>query len=426
MRLILIHATYLLGLCVLILIYFFSNLLAEDEGLDNRVTLIENSASFSPNYHQLNHIVFGINLTIKPKLDFLIENNGLPSLILIVTSAINNYNLREAIRNTWGKWINNHNQRLYFLVGKAEIDEDGQLITDDGTDNATIPRKLKDEINDHQDIIQYDFIDNYHNLTLKSLLMLRYFNEEVLNLSTAEFHTPKLFQQNYNSNYSFRYTKSQISFKPIFLFKSDDDVFVHVPNLMNLLIRLVKYYSKIKSQKPNQKEVSFRLLMGYLIRGAKPFRNPSSKYYVPNSVYSEAEYPNYLSGAAYLLSADVARSIMMTALFTNRCPYLYFEDIFLTGICASKAIYLKNDYKFNLESMKSGFKVVNNSGFKYSKVDPKKYICFYKSPAIMAGHRLNSTELYYVWNQIFLSFTNTSKVDCYTSQKMFKRHRKLR
>lgn len=91
---------------------------------------------------------------------------------------------------------------------------------------------LKVESEHFGDIIQEHFIDSYNNLTLKSIQMLKI-----------------------TSCYCSNSTK--------YLLKIDDDMFVNVPRLVNWLVKT---------------NISSGLLTGKLICGAKPIKNPTSKW----------------------------------------------------------------------------------------------------------------------------------------------------
>lgn len=49
---------------------------------------------------------------------------------------------------------------------------------------------------------------------------------------------------------------------------------------------------------------------------------------MPRALYKYPEYPNYLSGAGYLMSMTVARRLYYTA---RNVQMLYLEDVFITG-----------------------------------------------------------------------------------------------
>lgn len=92
---------------------------------------------------------------------------------------------------------------------------------------------IEDESNLHGDIIQENFIDSYNNLTLKSVMLLKYISQ----------HCDKVE----------------------FILKSDDDMFVHVQNLL----MLVRQFSE-----KNVKNV----LVGELICNAKPILDTNNKW----------------------------------------------------------------------------------------------------------------------------------------------------
>lgn len=49
---------------------------------------------------------------------------------------------------------------------------------------------------------------------------------------------------------------------------------------------------------------------------------------MPTYLYSEEQYPNYLTGFAYLISTNIALSLYEEALTV---PIIHMEDVFLTG-----------------------------------------------------------------------------------------------
>lgn len=90
---------------------------------------------------------------------------------------------------------------------------------------------MKNESSTHNDIIQENFYDSYNNLTIKSIIMLKW----LLN----------------NCN------------RGKFLMKTDDDMFVNLPLLVKLL--------KTKSNNDG-------VLIGSLICNAKPITDPKNKW----------------------------------------------------------------------------------------------------------------------------------------------------
>ena len=77
--------------------------------------------------------------------------------IFIITKAKNVQN-RRILRNTWVKRARQKGICAYFLIG---LDQ-------------SVQSKNKGESKKHQDLIQVNIIEDYSNLTLKSISMLRW------------------------------------------------------------------------------------------------------------------------------------------------------------------------------------------------------------------------------------------------------------
>ncbi|XP_076180987.1 beta-1,3-galactosyltransferase 1 isoform X1 [Ptiloglossa arizonensis] len=201
-----------------------------------------------------------------------------PYLLIFICSAVENFKARAAIRNTWANRNNldsiyNSTVKVAFLLGQS--------------DNDTLNNVIAEESHQFNDIIQEKFDDTYNNLTLKSVMMLKWITS---NCGQAKY-----------------------------LMKTDDDMFVNIPILMKTL------QSRLQATDT---------LLGSLICNAKPILNPNNKWYAPKYMYSEKIYPNYLSGTGYVMSLDVAFKLYRAALTT---PLLHLEDVYITGLCAKHA-----------------------------------------------------------------------------------------
>ncbi|KAF7994003.1 hypothetical protein HCN44_011272 [Aphidius gifuensis] len=200
-----------------------------------------------------------------------------PYLVIIICSAIGNHNSRNAIRNTWGsdEYLNKFNLtvKIAFLLGQ--------------NDNDTLNNAVVDENDEYGDIIQATFHDTYNNLTLKSVMMLKWVTK-------------------YCSHATY-------------LMKTDDDMYINVDNLL----------LSLSSRTSNN-----GVLLGSLICNAHPISDPKNKWYTPKYMFSEKTYPNYLSGTGYVMSLDVADKLYKSALST---PLLHLEDVYITGLCAKKS-----------------------------------------------------------------------------------------
>lgn len=124
-----------------------------------------------------------------------------------------------------------------------------------------------------------------------------------------------------------------------FFLKTDDDMFINVPNLIQVLLggtipnyKAVKTLYSATSQESqlNNKKL---LLMGYIREGLKKHTNPRSKWYIPDNYYAPKYLPSYLDGTGYVMSNETAR-FLYGEIFNTKI--LYLEDVYLTGIVAKK------------------------------------------------------------------------------------------
>ncbi|KAH7981153.1 hypothetical protein HPB49_022087 [Dermacentor silvarum] len=200
-------------------------------------------------------------------------------LAVVVCSAVENFEHRAVIRGTWGRDVgHDKGTAVFFLVGKPDATPNGK-----DTQNMLINESAR-----HNDIIQADFRDTYRNLTVKTMFLLKW---AYINCSSTRF-----------------------------VLKADDDMFVNVERLLSFL----------KAHGGNRPRP---FLAGNVLQGRKTVRRAGSKWYLPLSVYQSDWLPSYIYGSGYVMSREAVRPLFTEALST---PFLYVEDVFLTGIVAQK------------------------------------------------------------------------------------------
>ena len=90
-------------------------------------------------------------------------------LIIYVHTAVGHHRRREAVRSTWGnvdRWSTvNDPVTLRFVLGRP------------ANGNRYLKRALAMEQEEYGDLVQLDFVDSYHNLTLKAVGALQWVNE---------------------------------------------------------------------------------------------------------------------------------------------------------------------------------------------------------------------------------------------------------
>lgn len=95
-----------------------------------------------------------------------------------------------------------------------------------------------------------------------------------------------------------------------YVLKTDDDSYVNVTGLER----------ELETVQPDY--------WGHVHQGAKPIRDPKNKWYVPSSMWPENVYPNYCSGAGYVLS-HAALECLVSKIKTQH--FIAREDV-STGI----------------------------------------------------------------------------------------------
>ncbi|XP_017275669.1 lactosylceramide 1,3-N-acetyl-beta-D-glucosaminyltransferase B [Kryptolebias marmoratus] len=211
-------------------------------------------------------------------------------LLIFVKSSPENTERRNAIRSTWGNETYIQNTlgvtiKVVFALGAVQPKRGEPSWSSRRA--AGLQEQLIQENDLHGDLVQKDFLDSFHNLTLKLIMQFHWMHSRC---SHARF-----------------------------LMTADDDVFVHTPNLVSYL------------QDTSRRGVT-DLWIGRVHTGAPPVRSKKSKYYVPHEMYQLLSYPDYTAGAGYVVSSDLADKIYHAMLTLNAS--LYIDDVFM-GICAN-------------------------------------------------------------------------------------------
>ena len=210
-------------------------------------------------------------------------------LLILIPSTTWNFKQRDAIRRTWGNAKSSDAKtKVVFFTG--------QCIND------TLQKVLVEEMALYRDVVQENIKESYQTLTEKSIALLRW----------ASSNCPKV----------------------TYALKTDDDMFINIQNLVNVL----------RKRKPT------KAILGVKNSHSSPFRDKRSKWYVSREQYSKDRYPPYISGTAYVMTGDIISALYNS---TRHVPLLFIEDVYITGICreqiGAEAIYLPgfDSYKSN-------------------------------------------------------------------------------
>uniref|UniRef100_A0A452ID22 Hexosyltransferase n=1 Tax=Gopherus agassizii TaxID=38772 RepID=A0A452ID22_9SAUR len=195
-------------------------------------------------------------------------------LLLAIKSVPGNFAARQAVRETWGREGEHGGRpvRTLFLMGAAH-----------GQHQPDLRRLVAYESQAYGDVLVWDFEDTFFNLTLKDVLFLGW----------VLAHCPSAR----------------------FVLKGDDDVFINTP-------RVLAYLGALPGRRAQA------LYMGQVMAHAAPFRQASSKYYIPESFYA-GPYPAYAGGGGYIFSGRLAPALFLVAQHVALYP---IDDVY-AGLC---------------------------------------------------------------------------------------------
>ncbi|KAK3595072.1 hypothetical protein CHS0354_043169 [Potamilus streckersoni] len=201
-----------------------------------------------------------------------------PFLLFFVLSLPKNTGERQAIRQTWGSVASqshtsfNISTKLMFILGQMA---DGML-----------PEKvLQEEATKYKDIVQADFVESRHNLTIKMMTGLRW----------VKTYCPSVK----------------------YILKADDDTFINVALFSDYLLK-----------NPN---INNKTIHGYLYPNGGLVQR-EGKYAVGKKEFPSSRYPAYVSGTSYILPFDVISDMLDLA---ERLPYCPVDDALITGVLRS-------------------------------------------------------------------------------------------
>lgn len=207
--------------------------------------------------------------------DTTVCRDSKPFALLLVPVAPADLTARNIIRSSWGQSGEVQGQlvQTLFFVGVPT-----------GAGSEHLQEQLKQENEQHHDLIQSNFMDSYRNLTIKTMIMLEWLSAHC---STAAMYAVKV----------------------------DSDMFLHVPNLVKLLLW------------PDTPKSGY--MTGLVWWRSPVLRNPGNKFYMPPDVIAEPVYPPYPLGMTYVLSLDLPRRILEVS---RQIKPIYIEDAYL-GMC---------------------------------------------------------------------------------------------
>ncbi|XP_077863177.1 uncharacterized protein LOC144345988 [Saccoglossus kowalevskii] len=212
----------------------------------------------------------------------LCEDQMEPIFLLLLTISDAESELhRHAIRNTWGADLNLDPEKTILRLFVVGLSEDNR-----------VNERLLDESAVYGDII----IPKIQQTSVyKSLVLMMSF-------------------------------KWVIQFCPMveYVMKTDDHAFLNMQNIMWYL------YTAPSS----------RLVVGDILGNKRPIREPTSQWYVSETLYSSTSYPYYPSGLAFIMSGDMVNRTYNSAKHTQ---LFVFEDVYI-GLILHKISFVPTSH----------------------------------------------------------------------------------
>lgn len=200
-------------------------------------------------------------------------------VLILICSAIDNFQQRHILRYTWLKKMPPGVQHV-FLVGSRSQDN-------------VVMNMIRHEAHKFGDIVQFPFEDTYRNLTAKVISGL---------------------------NFSAHCRQLQ------FVIRTDDDFYLDVTLITERLNNLVD---------ANHNKCLLQSIFGFKLYDGQLERNSRRYHYVPYRVYNKRLVPNYFMGGFVIYGRNTLEKLVNTTLAA--LPALFIEDVFITGFMADRA-----------------------------------------------------------------------------------------
>ncbi|CAH8447682.1 unnamed protein product [Heterobilharzia americana] len=197
----------------------------------------------------INPIYFHLILYSKYSCKLFHQFNISPELVIFVKSSLSNFQSRDNIRKSWGnpncfRYYGIHSRTLFILGRSNSIHWKYSNV-----EKLVIEEHLK-----YDDIVQYDFIENYHNVTYKLI--------STLNFAITQCITTR------------------------YLLLIDDDFMMNPSNLYSTLSQITE------TNYPTY-------IAGDVLRLPIPVRLFFSKWFISYTDYPYNVYPPYPSGGLF-------------------------------------------------------------------------------------------------------------------------------
>ncbi|UJR18816.1 hypothetical protein I4U23_021943 [Adineta vaga] len=222
------------------------------------------------------------------------SNIGYPVYIIVKTvgqSSGDYFRRRMFTRLTWAQEARAHDIPVIYAIGRSN--------------DKKMQKELEEEHRTYGDILQFNFIDAYYNITLKITGVLHWFLSRGCHKITP------------------------------YLYYVDDDVLINVESLLKIVY--------------DTEDVDANKIRGLYIPPVRP--HPIGKWAISLEDYPNVTYPAYITGASALYPSNLIPNLVseMFRIVELNVPIIFLDDLFVTAIVAENI----------------GIKRANMNGIKY-------------------------------------------------------------
>ncbi|XP_075062276.1 beta-1,3-galactosyltransferase 5-like [Mixophyes fleayi] len=211
-----------------------------------------------------------------------------PLVVLAIKSHPRAGARRKALRQTWAReWkIDGYKVRTIFLVGQ--------------TDDFRYMDLVMVESREYEDILQWDFTEGHHNLSLKERCFLEWLYH----------HLPQVE----------------------FILKGDDDEYVNP----HALVEFIKQHASSPS-----------VLHGYLRPHSPVMRH--SKYQISEALFPSNIFPTFLSGGGFVFPGMLVKRLYE---ISQKIPVFPLDDVYFGFLALAANLTCKHDARFYVYGLK--------------------------------------------------------------------------
>ncbi|KAM4727463.1 beta-1,3-galactosyltransferase 5-like [Rhinophrynus dorsalis] len=244
-----------------------------------------NFTKFQSHFPFLQSYQCSVNITpsFKPQIEAT-----KPILVFAIKSHPTSGQRRQALRQTWAqeRELNGYRVKPIFLMGQTEVPGQMNLV--------------KVESEHFGDILQWDFSEGHHNLSLKERCLLEWLHYNLRNVS--------------------------------FIFKGDDDEYVNP----DAVVQYVKEHGS-----------SPRTLHGQLRPHSGVMR--TTKYAISEDLIPYNIYPHFLSGGGFMYPGQ---SVKILFEVSQKIPVFPLDDVYIGFLVLAGNLTYRHDNRFEVYGLR--------------------------------------------------------------------------